>query len=774
MRVAIYCRVSTTRQAQQQTIEQQRERLVAHAQEHGWSLREEHVFRDDGYSGSALARPGLDRLRDAARNRELDGVLVAAPDRLARNYVQQMVLLEEFARAGCPVTFLDRPMSDDPHDQLLLQIRGAVAEYERTLIAERMRRGRLSKLRAGLLLPWTRPPYGYRLDPERPRDPSGVTLAPDEAAVVAELFALYLAPGMSLAQVAKALQRRVIPTPSGNDRWSGPTIRGILGNPTCTGQVYAHRTRYREPQIRRSATHAIGRPHGSATPQPPDTWIAVGAVPAIVSQAHFDQVQAKLAQNRAFSPRNNTAHQYLLRALVSCGRCHLACTARTLNGRNHYYLCNGKHRNGSARCDPPCPSRYIPATQLDELVWTDLCALVRDPEHIRAALARAQGGDWLPQELQSRRENLRQGRASLRQQLDRLTDAYLRGVIPLDEYERRRRALEQQDQGLANQEGQLDGEADRHRELAGVAQSLTDFRRRIEQGLAAATFEQRRQLLLLLVDRVVVTDDAVEIRYVLPTTPESEPIRFCHLRKDYFDHPALRPQHEAPFGLGEAHHHQLHPALGGLGGGRRPGVALVDGGDLDAVAGALLHRRQQGGDLVAILRVRRGDPERQQVPQGVDGEVVRAPFAPLGPVIGGAPAAHRRRLPRAAVEDHRRRLRLASGGDAQQRPEVARHRREHPGGDPAARLLIDHRPSGKLVRQVGPLRPGPHQPAQRVEDLPQVVMSLRRVRPHQRQLRQHEVPLLVGDIARVRLAGRRIHPRLLLRRKDSRPDRQSA
>ncbi len=116
MRIAIYCRVSTTRQAQQQTIEQQRERLVAHAQEQGWRLPEEHIFRDDGYSGSVLARPGLDRLRDAARNRELDRILVTAPDRLARNYVQQMVLLEEFARAGCPVDFLDRPMSDDPHD----------------------------------------------------------------------------------------------------------------------------------------------------------------------------------------------------------------------------------------------------------------------------------------------------------------------------------------------------------------------------------------------------------------------------------------------------------------------------------------------------------------------------------------------------------------------------------------------------------------------------------------------------------------------------------
>ena len=98
------------------------------------------------------------RLRDQVSYRAFDRVLIAAPDRLARNYVHQMVLLDEFARHDCHVDFLERPMSDDPHDQLLLQIRGAVAEYERTLIAERMRRGRLSKLQAGLMLPWTRPP----------------------------------------------------------------------------------------------------------------------------------------------------------------------------------------------------------------------------------------------------------------------------------------------------------------------------------------------------------------------------------------------------------------------------------------------------------------------------------------------------------------------------------------------------------------------------------------------------------------------------------------
>jgi Site-specific recombinases, DNA invertase Pin homologs len=188
MRVAVYVRVSTSNQVHDQTIEQQLQRLQQYAEQQGWLLPSENIFRDDGYSGANLKRPALDRLRDKVHYREFDCLLLTAPDRLARNYVHQMVLIEELEQHGCAVQFLDRPMNNDPHDQLLLQIRGAVAEYERTLISERMRRGRLTKLQAGLLLPWTYSPYGYCLHPDRPRDPSGVILDPTQAANPADIF----------------------------------------------------------------------------------------------------------------------------------------------------------------------------------------------------------------------------------------------------------------------------------------------------------------------------------------------------------------------------------------------------------------------------------------------------------------------------------------------------------------------------------------------------------------------------------------------------------
>ena len=159
------------------------------------------------------------------------------------------------------------------------------------------------------------------------------------------------------------------------------SLRGILTNPAYTGQVYAGRMHYRPPKIRRSATHPIGHPHDSATLAPQEEWIPVTQIPAIVSQEQFELVQAKLAKNQSFASRHNTAHQYLLRALVSCGICQLSCYARTVSGKSYgYYICTGKDDEVQARHVTRCPSRFIPAQQLDELVWKDLCDLLTHPE----------------------------------------------------------------------------------------------------------------------------------------------------------------------------------------------------------------------------------------------------------------------------------------------------------------------------------------------------------------------------------------------------------
>jgi site-specific DNA recombinase len=543
MRIAFYARVSTERQQHAQTIEQQIAQLQAYvAAQAGWTVSEEHIFRDDGYSGAKLDRPGLDAVRDQAARAAFDVVLITAPDRLARKFVHQMVVLEELERRGVRVIFIDRPVSDDPHEHLVAQIRGAVAEYERTLIADRMRRGRLSKLRSGQLLPWTRAPYGYRLHPERPRDPAAVQVDLAAGAVVQELFATYAAGGVTLHTLATRLTERQVPTATGKAIWTPCTIRQILTNPTYTGEAASGRLRTTPARGRRSALEPVG-PGVSTRVHPPQEWITV-PVPALVSSEQFDAVQRRLAANQQ-AARRSTTHPYLLRGLVSCGVCKLSCTGMTRTPdetRYRYYRCRGKLTRTSSGRASLCPARLIPAAQLDALVWADLCMVLQHPEIVAQALERAQSGAWVPEELRRRQATLRGVRASLVRQRERLLQAYLAEVVDLATFQRQDRTLRQQEEDLRTREREVVAQGERLVEISGMARSMLAVLGRLRIGLEQATFEQRRQLVDLLIDRVVVTDGAVEIRYVIPTTESSTHSRFCHLRIDYFHHePALVP-----------------------------------------------------------------------------------------------------------------------------------------------------------------------------------------------------------------------------------------
>src|SRR5215510_10747306 len=536
MEVALYARVSTPRQQQHQTIEQQLRRLRDAVAAHpDWHVVDEHIYCDDGYSGATLKRPGLDRLRDRVAMAAVECVLITAPDRLARNYVHQMLLVDELTQRGCRVEFVERPMSNDPHDQLLLQIRSAVAEYERTLIAERMRRGRQAKLRSGQLLPWTRAPYGYLLDPDRPRDASRVRIDPVQAAVVEHMFAWYTDPGQtpSLDEVAQRLSEAQIPTPRGGKRWNVASVRGILRSPTYTGVAYSGRSRPAPARRRKSALQPVG-PGQSQKPAPTEEWIAV-PVPALISDETFEAAQHRLDRNVQMARRNNTTYEYLLRGLVSCGQCRLSCGGRTLHPGYHYYFCRGRTDSLRLALGERCTARYAPAQVLDALVWQDLCRVLSDPALITHELERAQMGAWLPQALHARRQTLRDVLAQLERQQARLLDLYLAEVIEQEEFARRRKEVAQSQQGLTQQLRQLDTQAQQHVNVAALSQGIEAFCQRLQPTLDQLTFAQRRQLVALLIDRVIVNDTQVDIRYVVPTGPKGETTPFCHLRLDYLD-----------------------------------------------------------------------------------------------------------------------------------------------------------------------------------------------------------------------------------------------
>src|ERR1700757_359031 len=159
---AIYARVSSDKQKEENTIASQTSALIAFAREQNCDVPAEWVIEDDGYSGASLLRPGLERVRDLAAEGRIQAVLVYAPDRLSRRYAHQILLIEEFARAGVEVLFIRSKRAATPEDELLLQFQGMIAEYERAQILERSRRGKRHRALQGQVSVLSGAPFGYR------------------------------------------------------------------------------------------------------------------------------------------------------------------------------------------------------------------------------------------------------------------------------------------------------------------------------------------------------------------------------------------------------------------------------------------------------------------------------------------------------------------------------------------------------------------------------------------------------------------------------------
>ena len=291
MEVACYARVSTSHQQHEGTIESQRRSLQQHIQHQGWSLLPEHEYIDDGVSGARLDRPALDRLRDAARRGEFDAVVILSPDRLARNYAHQWLLIEEFEKMNTQLIFLQNPFGDSPQGKLLTQMQGMIAEYERAQIAERTRRGRLEKARHGEFIPWAYTCYGYRYLPKRHGCAPQVMIDPVAAAVVRDIYRALVEEQLSCRQITKRLNASKTPTPTGkNAVWQPATVRNILTNRVYAGQA---RYNYRQPvipQYRKKEEHRLQYLKTGRSYRAESEWVWSDA-PAIISVELFDKAQ---------------------------------------------------------------------------------------------------------------------------------------------------------------------------------------------------------------------------------------------------------------------------------------------------------------------------------------------------------------------------------------------------------------------------------------------------------------------------------------------------
>jgi site-specific DNA recombinase len=375
MKAAIYARVSTERQAERGTIGSQVEALRAHLAAAGAEPAGE--YRDDGCSGARLDRPGLDALRDAAEAGLFEVVYCLSPDRLARSYAYQVLVLDELARFGVKVAFTDAPGldQDDPQARLLTQVQGVIAEYERAKIGERYRRGKLFRARAGEVIAW-KAPYGYRRIPRGPDGPAHLEIFEPEATVVRRVFAERAA-GTTIRQICRQLNADAVPTPTGSRSvWGTSTLDRMLRNEAYIGTTYFNRT---EAVPDRRPGH-----HSRQVPRPRADWIAISC-PAIIADQTFEAAATVSHDNSKWSPRRAEPGAWLLRGLVKCGPCGVGTSCHKMRGRNgtwhRYYYCHNHDPLRAGGQDQRCPERNIRADALDEFVFAQIRAAPAQPRH---------------------------------------------------------------------------------------------------------------------------------------------------------------------------------------------------------------------------------------------------------------------------------------------------------------------------------------------------------------------------------------------------------
>ena len=308
MQVALYARVSTSQQEKTDTIESQLEALHAYVAAHDHTVLPAHIFLDNGVSGSRLDRPALDRLRDQARLGDFEAVIILAPDRLARSYPHQWLLLEEFKKYGCGVIFMANPFGDSPHGQLLAQMQGMIAEDARSQIADRTRRGRLHKARKAAFLPWAYRAYGYRYIPKHAGLPPRVAIPPEQAEVVRDMFRWLIQEQLTTRQIVKRLNTLKIPTRTGqNAGWHVASGRCMRSNPLYTGQGHDNRTTSGGARKETRRKFRPRKDNYAREPRPPEEWIPIRA-PALISVETFAKAQEQRKQQSSQSPPGLSAH----------------------------------------------------------------------------------------------------------------------------------------------------------------------------------------------------------------------------------------------------------------------------------------------------------------------------------------------------------------------------------------------------------------------------------------------------------------------------------
>jgi len=516
---AIYARVSSDRQKRERTIKSQTAALIERTRREGYTIPQEWIFEDEGYSGAVLVRPGLEQLRDLAVEGQIQAVWVYSPDRLSRKYAYQVLLLEEFARHGVDVLFIRSPKADTPEEQLLLQFQGMIAEYERAQIAERTRRGKRHRARAGSINVLSGAPYGYRYVRKSETSDAYYQVLEKEAEVVRKVYCLYTQDDLSINAIARWLNEHDIATRTGAGRWCRSTVWAMLRNPAYKGTACFGKTETAERQrITRPLRQRGGySPRSSANRERPrEDWIEI-PVPALIDEASFALAEEKLEHNKRHSPRR-TVEPTLLQGMLVCKRCGYAyyrTSTRTSKRKIYYYRCLGsddyRYPNGRV-----CDSRPVRQDHLDDVVWQHVIRLLEDPGLIQGEIDRRIQANHEAVPTKRHKAALRKEHARFHKKINRLLNAYQEDLLSLEELRKRMPELRKREQTIQSELHSLESANVDQQTYLQLADNIELFLSRLRTVASVLSVTEQQKILRLLVREILVDHDTIVIRHSIP------------------------------------------------------------------------------------------------------------------------------------------------------------------------------------------------------------------------------------------------------------------
>jgi site-specific DNA recombinase len=523
---ALYARVSSEQQAEEHTIDSQVAALRTRVTEDGLSLAAEREFLDEGYSGATLVRPALERLRDLIAAGGVERLYVHSPDRLARRYAYQALLLDEFQAAGIEVVFVNRSLGQSPEDELLLQVQGMVAEYERAKILERSRRGKRHGAQVGMVSVLGGAPYGYRyIKKDEGGGAAMFEIVLDEARVVRQVFQWVGQERATIGEVARRLTAAQERTRMGRTVWDRTTVWDMLKNPAYMGMAAFGKTQAGPlgPRLRAQRGRPLQpREARSSRDTPREDWLHI-PVPPIVDAAIFAAVDEQLQENRRRARLGLRGAKYLLQGLVCCAECGYAYYGKAISpsARKHhprhyaYYRCVGTdaYRFGGVRM---CGNHQIRTDLLDLAVWREARALLEQPHRLEQEYRQRL---TVRSEQETERTAVERQRDKLRQGLARLIDSYTEGYLEKPEFDSRITRQRQRIAALDDQVRQLAEAEALQRELRLLIGQLEDFAAQVENGLEIADWLTRRGIIRMLVSRVEIDHTHVNIVFRVPPNP---------------------------------------------------------------------------------------------------------------------------------------------------------------------------------------------------------------------------------------------------------------